>query len=86
MLLFLSCISGPEENASSINEYNGTTYRLRIVVIQEHPKHYQNTTRKKKKKKLWLMVFVNQALYKAFLHFVLSTVIKFPTERLEDQD
>lgn len=66
----------------SINEYNSTTYRLRIV-IQEHPKLGKE---KKKKKELWLTVLVNQALYKAFLHFVLSTVIKFPTERLEDQD
>lgn len=32
------------------------------------------------------MVCVYQALYKVFEHFVLNTVIKFPTERLEDQD
>lgn len=32
------------------------------------------------------MICVYQALYTAVLHFVLNTVIKFPTERLEDQD
>lgn len=82
MLHLLSCISGLKED-DSLNEYNSTTCSLRAAVIQELPKCYQKVTRKKD---LCLMVCVYQALYKAFLHFVLNTVIKFPTERLEDQD
>lgn len=79
----LSWISKLKENDSSLNECNSTTRSLRAAVIQELYKCYEKATRKRD---LCLIVCVYQALYKAFIHFVLNTVIKFPTERLEDQD
>ena len=85
MLHLLSCVSGLKENYSSLNEYNSTTCSLRAAGIQELPKCYQKITRKRDLC-LTVCVYVKNALYKAFLHFVLNTVIKLPVERLEDQD